>query len=146
MPTEDTEQSDLEHYRQYLHGTPRQRGLALQGLSRTPLPSRELLAICETLLEDRTIALLSIPYSFGEIRWCAADAVASLRGVLKIPDPVVISNVFAPVSMDKALRLVKEVGIEKEGGLEGTIDALEVLAKMDCLPRRKITRIPEMPE
>jgi hypothetical protein len=94
------------------------------------------------LLDDRTIALMSIPYSFGEVRWCAADAVASLRGVLGISEPVVITDIFAPVSGGKAMGLLKAAGVESKGGIDGTIEALEILAKMDRLPRRKITRAP----
>lgn len=140
MTAEDTEQSEIEHKLKFLQGTPRERALALQGLSIAPMPDRRLLVLCEALLMDRTIALLGIPYSFGEIRWCAADAVASLRRVLNISEPVVIPDVFAPVSMDKAIQLVKEAGLKKTGGIEGTIEALEVLAKTDRLPRRKIQR------
>lgn len=109
-------------------------------------PSKEasprLLALCEALLEDRTIALLSLPFSYGEIRWLAADAVASLRRVLNISVPVVIPDVFGPVSGAKAEELLKAAGLESKGGIDGVIEALESLAKMDRLPRRKITRTP----
>jgi hypothetical protein len=136
------EQSDIEHYLQYLHGTPRQRGLALQGLSSIPVPDPRLLAICEALLEDRTIALLGIPYCFGEIRWCAADAVASLRRALQISEPVVVRDAFAPVSTAQAVRLAEAAGVTPKGEVEGIIGALETLAQMDRLPRRTITRTP----
>lgn len=143
MTTEPAEQSEIELFIEHLRGSPRERVLALQALSRTPVPDRRLLAICESLLDDKTMALISLPYSFGEVRWCAADAVASLRRVLNISEPVVMPDVFAPVSMDKAIQLVKDAGVKKEGGVDGTIEALEVLAKMGRLPRRRITRTPE---
>ena len=142
MTRESTEQDEVELLIQELQGNPRDRVLALQSLSRRPLSDLRLLAICELLLDDRTIALISIPYSFGEVRWCAADAVASLRGVLNISEPVVISDIFAPVSGGKAMGLLKAAGVESKGGIDGTIEALETLAKMDRLPRRKITRTP----
>lgn len=142
MTADATKQSEIEHYLQYLRGSPRQRGLALQGLASTPLPDRQLLAICEALLEDRTIALLGIPYSFGEIRWCAADAVASLRRALQISEPVVLQDTFAPVSTAQAIRLAKAAGLTPNGEIEGVIEVLESLAKMDRLPRRNITRTP----
>jgi hypothetical protein len=140
MTTEDTERSEVEHKLRYLQGSPYERALALQGLSGTPLPDRRLLAVCEALLEDKTIALLGIPYCFGEIRWCAADAVASLRRVFNISEPVVIRDVFAPVSTAQAVRLAEAAGVTPRGEVEGVIEALETLAKMDRLPRRTITR------
>lgn len=136
------EQSDFENCRRYLQGTPRQRAIALQGLATDPPADPRILALCEALLEDRTIALLSLPFSFGEIRWLAADAVVSIRRVLGISDPVVICDVFAPVSGAKAVELAKQAGIEKVAGIDGTIETLELLAKMDRLPRRKIVRTP----
>ena len=142
MTTEDTELSEVECKIKSLQGSPQERVSALRGFSIAPLPDRRLLTLCEALLEDRTITLLGIPFTFGEIRWCAADAVASLRGVLGISEPVVIPDVFAPVSGGKAMGLLKAAGVESKGGIDGTIEALETLAKMDRLPRRKITRAP----
>jgi hypothetical protein len=134
--------SDFEHYVESLNGTPRQRAIPLQGISIDPSPDPRLLAPCEPLLNGRTIALLGLPITFGEVRWLAADAVASLRRVLGISEPVVIPDVFAPVSGGKAMGLLKAAGVEFKAGIEGTIEALETLAKMDRLLRRKITRTP----
>jgi hypothetical protein len=136
------EQSDFADCRAFLQGKPRQRAIALQGITIDPPADPRVLVLCEALLQDRTIALLGLPFSVGEIRWLAADAVASLRGVLGISEPVIIPDVFAPVSGGKAMGLLKAAGIESKGGIEGTIEALETLARMDRLPRRKITRTP----
>ena len=142
MTDEDMDPQEIEGILQFLRGSPRERAIALQSLSSRPLCNLELLAACESLLGDKTIALLSLPFSFGEIRWCAADAVAAIRGALGIPEPVVIPDVFAPVSGGNAMGLLKAAGVESKAGIEGTIEALETLAKMDRLPRRKITRTP----
>jgi hypothetical protein len=142
MSTDALEQSELQHYIEFLNGTPRQRAISLQGISIDPSPDPRLLALCESLLSDRTIALLGLPFTFGEIRWLAADAVASLRRILGISAPVVIPDVFAPVSGGKAMGLLKAAGVEPKAGIEGTIEGLETLARMDRLPRQKITRAP----
>ena len=125
-----------------LRGTPRERAVTLQSLSNLPVADPDLLAMCEELLEDRTIALLTLPYSFGEVRWCAADAVASLRRALGIETPVVLSDVFAPVSTAVVVRLAEVAGIEPKSGVDGMIETLEILAKLDRLPRRSINRTP----
>ena len=146
MTSEDvspSESSEVEYKLKSLQGSPQERVSALRGLAITPLPDRRLLVLCEALLDDQTITLLGVPFTFGEIRWFAADAVVSLRRVFNISEPVVISNVFAPVSWAQAIALAKAAGLEKKGGVEGTIEALETLARMDRLPRRKITRTPE---
>lgn len=134
------EQSEFEHYVEFLGGTPRQRAISLSGIALDPSPDPRLLALCEPLLDDRTIALFGQPYTFGEIRWLAADAVAALRRTLGIPDPVVIPDVFVPVSMGKAILMANAAGVPAGAGLEGAIQALETLAKMGLLPRRRITR------
>jgi hypothetical protein len=95
------------------------------------------------LLNDKTMALISLPYSFGEIRWCAADAVASLRRVLNITEPVVIQGIFAPVSTARVVELARAAELQPGSGVDGMIETLEILAEMDRLPRRKITRTPE---
>lgn len=132
MSDELIDDDEVRQFIQALHGDARDRVLTLQSLSHTPRPDERLLAACESLLEDRTIALMSIPYSFGEFRWCAADAVAALRGALGILDPVAVSDVFAPVSMDKALRMVRLAGIAKIGGIEALFRHLKYSPDWDC--------------
>ena len=144
MTPEETEHA-VEHKLQWLQGTPQQRTTALNGLTAAPIPDPRLLARCEELLEDRTIALQGVPFTFGEVRWVAATAVAALRGVLNISVPVVILDAFPAVSGGKAIQLIREAGVEKASGPDGTIAALEVLAKIDRLPRRTITRWPGEP-
>lgn len=142
MTTEDKELSEVEHKINLLAGSPRDRVTALRGLALAPIPDHRLLTLCEALLEDRTIALLGIPFAFGEVRWFAADAVAAMRGILNLSDPVVIPDVFAPVTAGQAEGLLKQAGVEVTGGLDGIAEALEHLANADRLPRRKIVRIP----
>lgn len=142
MTTVDTEAREVEHKMRLLDGNPGDRVTALRGLALAPLQNRQLLARCEALLDDRTITLVGIPFAFGEIRWYAADAVAALRGVLGISEPVIIPDVFAPVSAGKAEGILRAAGVEVRGGLEAVAEALGKLAECDRLPRRRIVRTP----
>lgn len=142
MTTEDTQAGETEHKIRLLQGNPCDRITALRGISLAPLPDRRLLALCEALLDDQTITLAGIPFTFGEVRWYAADAVAALRGALNISDPVVIPDAFAPVTAATAEGLLKAAGVEVKGGLEAVAEALGALAKLGRLPRQKITRTP----
>lgn len=125
---------------------PESRTYILRAIAANPLADEQILAACERLLDDRTIALLSIPYSFGEIRWLAAIAVATLRGVLGRTENVVIDDAFEPVTSAEAL--AKDAGITPSavGGPKGTIETLERLAAVNRLPRRRIVREPIIPE
>lgn len=142
MTTGDALTGEVEHKIRLLQGNPRDRIMALRGISLAPLPDRRLLALCEALLEDQTITLAGIPFTFGEVRWYAADAVAALRRALQISDPVVLLEAFAPVTAATAEGLLKAAGVEVKGGLDAVADALEALAKLGRLPRHKITRMP----
>lgn len=142
MTTEGARTGEVEHKIGLLEGNPRDRITALRGISLAPLPDRRILALCEALLEDRTITLAGIPFTFGEVRWYAADAVAALRGALNISDPVVIPDAFAPVTAAVAEGLLKAAGVEVKGGLDAVAEALGELAKQGRLPRHKITRMP----
>jgi HEAT repeat protein len=120
---------------------PRVRANTLNGIAANPTADRRLLAIAERLLDDRTICILSLPYKFGEVRWIAADAVAAVRAALSIDTPVVVDDVFAPVSTEEASKLAADAGLPTPmGGVEGVIQTLENLASMGRLPRRRITR------
>ena len=140
-------ESDIEYLLHRLQsGTPRERATSLRSISVSPVADRRLLEACEALLEDRTITVLSIPYSFGEVRWSAADAVLALREKLEIDEAVVLPDAFWPCSTTQIWDLVRAAGLvsklERLGGLEGDIRTLEELSAMALLPRRDITRKP----
>ena len=84
---------------------PRTRARTLGFIAVAPTADAALLAACERLLDDRAITLLSLPYSFGEVRWFAADAVAALRQALGITTPVEIADALVPCTSDEVARL-----------------------------------------
>jgi len=121
---------------------PRIRANTLRSLAEQPIADTRLLEAAERLLDDRTLCLLSLPYQFGEVRWCAADAVAAIRAVLGRRDPVELADVFGPHSSDDVARLAAAAGITTSGGIDGALQALEELRAMNRLPGRRIVRDP----
>src|SRR4051812_8429421 len=79
---------------------PRARARMLQAIAAQPVGNKELLSVCEKLLDDREVCLLSIPYRFGEVRFVAAEAVAALRATLGIHEPVRVLDTFTPCTTD----------------------------------------------
>lgn len=140
--TTTEEQDNVEYLLKRLASEdPRVRANTLNGIAANPMADRRVLAIAERLLEDRAICILSLPYKFGEVRGIAADAVAALRAALSIEAPVVVDDVFAPVSTEEASKLASDAGLPTPmGGVDGVIQTLEKLASMGRLPRRRITR------
>ena len=126
------------------------RVIALRGLAVAPLAEATVLAACERLLEDRTMALLSIPQQYGEVRWVAAEAVAALRGVLGSAVDVVLEDAIAPCSAESLGALSRELqaageaavgeGAGEGGGAEGILERLTKLAAQGRLPRRRLVR------
>lgn len=140
--TTTEEQDNVEYLLKRLASEdPRVRANTLNGIAANPMADRRVLAIAERLLEDRAICILSLPYKFGEVRGIAADAVAALRAALSIEAPVVVDDVFAPVSTEEASKLASDAGLPTPmGGVDDVIQTLEKLASMGRLPRRRITR------
>ncbi len=148
MSDDDVESETIEYWLGKLRSpTPSDRARALQGLAARPIADPRLLERAEQLLEERTMTVLSIPYSFGEVRWCAADAVAALREALSVDTPVLLEQVFAPCTSTEVERLAVAAGVEhREGGVDGILRTLEALSAMQRLPRRTIHRVPRRPD
>jgi hypothetical protein len=133
------------HLKRLTTGDPETRANSLRALGQAPFANEQLLAACERLLDDRTITLLGIPYSYGEIRWVAADAVAAIRGALGRKEPVVIQDAFAPIDGTRVGQLAEQTGIASspKPGIDGAIETLERIAAAGKLPRRRIIRTPD---
>lgn len=119
------------------------RVCALRCLAEAPLADIRILSAAESLLVDETLAVLSIPYTFGEVRWVAAEAVAALRGALQRSDEVRLVDVPTPLTPDGLGALSEAVGLAGvTGGVEGSLDAFARLRALGQLPRRSIVRMP----
>jgi hypothetical protein len=142
------DESDVQYWiRRLSEGTPRERVNSLRSIAARPLADERLLRACESLLTDRAIAVLSIPYTFGEVRWCAADAVVALREVLAIDEPVILDDAFPPCTTTEIARLAAAAGIPASiGGIDGDLAALRALAASNVLPRTTIRRFPALPD
>ncbi len=128
----------------------KERIITLRGLAVAPIADATVLAACEGLLEDRTMALLSIPYEYGEVRWVAAEAVAAMRGVLGSSEDVVLEDAIAPCSAESLKKLASELRAagdaagdelaDGRGSVESILERLTQLAAQGRLPRQKLTR------
>lgn len=122
---------------------PKTRANALRGLAAVPLADQRLLAAAESLLSDESLTLLGIPYTFGEVRCIAADAVAALRGALNNPEAVRLQQVPIPLSTNGIGALAREAGLEDTvSGIEGSLELLHRLREIGALPRRDLLRTP----
>lgn len=115
--------------------------MTLGRLADAPCADERVLEACERALEDRAMVLLTIPYSYGEVRWVAADAVVAVRAALGRPAPVVLEDAFAPVTSVGPLAAAAGIEMEKGAtGVEAAVRTLEKLAAMGKLERRRIKR------
>lgn len=138
------QENDVEYWLRRLDSAnPRERVNSLRSIAGRPIADLRLLAACERLLADRTMTALSLPYSFGEVRWCAADAVVAVREALAISEPVVLTDAFAPCSTTQIGDLARTTGLPASpGGIDGDLRTLEMLAMMGLLPRQMVKRTP----
>lgn len=118
----------------------RVRVRSLQAIAEHPVADLTLLAACETLLGDRELCLLKIPYRYGEVRIVAADAVAALRERIGITQPVVVSEAFMPLTTDDVARFARAAGLPMQSAVDGTIATLRQLVAQSGIPTRTITR------
>lgn len=122
---------------------PVHRVRALQGIAERPVADPRLLEAAESLLADREICLIQIPWRFGEVRGVALDAVAALRYVLHKFEPVVLEDAFFPMSIDQIGPKARAAGITSElQGHEGVMDTLRQLRARGLLSTLKLTRDP----
>jgi hypothetical protein len=97
---------------------PEKRVGVLRFLLASPELASSLVAAVESLLDDRTIAILSIPFRIGEIRNLAAEVVATARAHLNQPEPVVFDLAFRTMKYDDLGALCQKLSFDA-GGMSG---------------------------
>lgn len=112
----------------------RDRVLMLQAITDPPTGSARLTHALETLTEDTAVTVLTIPYTFGEVRWAAARALAAVRRAQGPGDPVLLTGVPAPLGVEAVIALAAEHGIGTGGGVEGLIAAYVELRDRGLVP------------
>jgi hypothetical protein len=98
---------------------PDMRVIALQDLARYPSRISEVIAAVRQLIEDRTPAVISIPYVFGEVRWVAAYALAAELKAQGIRESVSIQDIPKPIGINGLGPLEQQAGTGS-GGLDGS--------------------------
>jgi hypothetical protein len=122
----------LKSYIDQLEGDSFARRYVLIELSMRPTGDEHLLPYLEKLLEDTTIILYGIPLIYGEIRWLAAEALATERAKLGIKEPVRLLHTFHPIRPKDALHLLQGAGIPKKQ--ENIEDIIKNLIDLRLLP------------
>lgn len=139
----DSEENVGALLEQLASAEPRRRANALRTLAEAPVADQRLLSAAESMLADESLTILSIPYSFGEVRWHAAAAVAALRGALQVREVVHLLDVPVPLTTDKIGQLATQAGLGTgKGGIDGVLETLEQLRALGRIPRRNIVREP----
>lgn len=119
-----------------------------QIIQEKPTRDKRMLPYLEAALEDREVALLMIPYAYGEIRIAAAYALQAERQALGITEPVVLRQVPRPLASatgfnlpmlqarenPEAMQALKQAEKLHPGGHPGLIARYKVLREYNLIP------------
>jgi hypothetical protein len=97
------------------------RVAVLQTLLVSPWLEPPVVEAIEDLLGDRQVAVLSIPYSYGEIRYLAAEALAASRAAARrMADVVILDPGYRSLSPRRLSELVSaaDPSVRRLGSLE----------------------------
>jgi hypothetical protein len=97
------------------------RVAVLQTLLVSPRLEPPVVEAIEALLADRQVAILSIPYSYGEIRYLAAEALAASRAAARrMADVVILDPGYRSLSPRRLSEMVSaaDPGVRRLGHLE----------------------------
>lgn len=75
-------------------------------LANNPSGDSRVLPYLENALEDSTICVISVPPTYGEVRFEAAYALATERKQQGIKEFFVLSQTFMPLSVEKAMQII----------------------------------------
>jgi len=129
-------QDELDDLLQVLgDNDPAMRAAALQTLIADPAADPRLIGPVERLITDRTAVVVSVPPPrVGEIRWLAAHALAAVRRMLDIAEPVILRGVPAPLDGAGVAAAAEAAGGRTRGGIDGVIATYAALAERGMLP------------
>lgn len=94
----------------------------------------EMIALLESLLDDRRLCRISIPIYIGEIRYLAAIALREERKKAGIKTPLEVEVVY-PMNAIEIGRLAAQYGIKTLGA----VDTFTELIAMNVAPMLKFT-------
>jgi hypothetical protein len=123
--------------------TPRDRVYGLTAVAHRGTTDAAVLRCCEALLADHTITVLGIPYSFGEIRSCAAEAVVVLRRLRGESPPVTVIDLMKTQPAGASRGFARQAGIAPEHAADPiTAEIATFTAVANHLPRYTLVRRP----
>ncbi|GLL08156.1 hypothetical protein GCM10017581_099160 [Dactylosporangium matsuzakiense] len=116
----------------------------LQGISECPSGDPRVIEAVRTCLDDRTVVKLWIPYSYGEVRWWAAHALAEELSAAGRPATVVLDDVTEPLNSSEVDALWDACGWAEVQG-EDSLVQYELLHARGLLPARRLTVVGQHP-
>jgi hypothetical protein len=93
-------------------GTPHEKSIALYAFAVVSDPDPQLLAAIESLLDDRSIVQMYVPFRYGQLRSIAADTLARLRARIGDPRPVILAAQPVPMDVDTMGKIRHENGLD----------------------------------
>lgn len=95
------------------YGDVQERVSMLRVLKHDPLVDKQIYPHLEQLLLDTTPTIVSIPFSYSEVRWLAAHALASLRVADHATDIRQIAGLITPLDSGKLGVIRRAAGISR---------------------------------
>src|SRR5262245_4394174 len=89
---------------------------------------RFLPILSEFMMDYRVAKWIPIPYTYGEVRFLAAKALAHTYKLIGIKDIVHLDNTFYPMTVWELAKFFKKAGID--GRITSEESQLEILAKL----------------
>lgn len=116
------------------HEDPQERVYALKRRRDVPSGDPRVLEHLEAALEDKTVCMLGLPPTFGEMRYLAAQALAAERSAQEIDEAVVLEDLPEPLNVTRLELLCQENELDTNSAPEERYRALLARAK---IPRHR---------
>jgi hypothetical protein len=124
------------------NASPREVAIAMDLMLREQSGDPRVIPLIERYLHDRTVTLLWIPLTYGELRWRAAEALSAEYTAQNLGRTVILEDAVEPLTGDEIGLLVERHGIvitnspPELGGY--SIAAYQALRDGGFLPRFRI--------
>ena len=103
--------TEQQRYQALVDGTPHERSVALYAIAATEAPGSDLLSAVESLLDERAIVQMYVPYRYGQLRYIAADALAQLRARVGDMRPIHLAELPVPLNVDRMGQIRSAAGL-----------------------------------
>lgn len=126
MTYQDTARNILQR------GTATEKATTLVSISRWDEVPDDLVEMISSLLDDRSVAQMFVPFRYGELRYLATQTYALIRLRRGFKESVAVRDTIAPMKAGTIGRLCEEAGIPFES--DDPIDWFMELRARGLLP------------